>query len=123
MAAAMLRIEFEPLFTAQGPVFDIACLRIEKSQLLAGPAKHVLATHENYQWLRNGHAYTVLRMPCRWRVRSDDEAQIYGPSDNVRIQDGYIRSDSVLAQLEESSGKWLIYATGNRHSVVIVEPA
>ena len=123
MAAPMLRIEFEPLFTPHGPVFDIACLRIEKSQLLAGPAKHVLATHENYQWLRNGHAYTVLRIPCRCRVRFDDEAQIYGPFDSVRIQDGYIWADSVLAQLEESAGKWRMYSTGNRHSVVIVEPA
>jgi len=127
IAAAMLRIEFEPLFTAHGPVFDVPYLRIEEAQLRAGPTGKVLATHERYQWLRDGQAYTVLRIPSRCRIRFDDESRVCGPLDGIQFQDGYIRASlgvgPILAHLDDASGKWLVYAAGNRHSVVIIEPA
>jgi hypothetical protein len=123
----MLRIEFVPVFTARGPAFQAAYLRIDKKKLLSGPTGQILATHENYQWLREGYAYTVLRVPSPCRIRFDDESQSYGPFGAVQIQDGCIRSSlgvgPVLAQVDRDSGRWYLYPTDKRHSVVIIEPA
>ena len=114
----MLTLHFEhPATRDDHSIGPAPYFRFAGSSLRAGPQDQEVASYAGGMWHINGRSFTTVtpQSPATVRFESADQScsETYGPFDQVRLVDGFMRYGNqfkqILARLDEQSQLWYVY--------------